>query len=59
MPIPPGEDLVQSHGVNATERITFMTTAEQRDWLKREVKRRSLSMSQIIRDAIDAYKEAT
>lgn len=58
MPIQPGDPFKQTHGVNATERVTFMLTTEQMQWLKDQVVAQNKSMSQIIREAITNQQEA-
>jgi len=59
MPIQPGEQLVQSQGVNVTERVTVMLTADQLKWLKDQVIVQNKSMGQIVREAITKQQEVT
>jgi len=59
MPILPGDQLVQSQGVNVTERVTVMLTADQLKWLKDQVIVQNKSMGQIVREAITKQQEVT
>jgi len=61
MPIDPKEDFVQTPKgeAHATERVTFLATTEQKKWLVKQRRSQNLSVSHLIRQALDvAMKES-